>query len=145
MFSTQKIMKVLISLFVLLLLQAPPVYAQKNHPIDSAMNGCLSRVSTTLSMINCVQVAQRSWDKELDIVFKQLIKKLAPKARQSLYKSQNSWLQYREAESQLIQTMYQHPRFSGTLFLPIKEQDIMKMTKQRVQELKERLAMHSLM
>ena len=74
--------------------------AEKNiiDPIDKEMEDCIKKDSTTSSMNICALKALESWDKELNVAYGQLRRKLDNKTKNNLLKSQRNWIEYRDRE-----------------------------------------------
>jgi len=61
---------------------------------------------TTAGMLNCSSQALDKWDKELNRVYKELIKELSPEEKELLKQSQLQWIKFRDAEFKWIEGFY---------------------------------------
>mgnify|MGYP001772491557 CR=1 FL=1 len=82
---------------------------EKKHPIDVWLEKCIEKDSSTAGMINCGVKAYDMWDKELNKVYQELMKKLSPEERKLLRESQRQWLKFRDAEFKVIDKIYDFP------------------------------------
>jgi len=139
-----EVMKFQITVILLSVLPLSMVWAQKQHPIDVALQSCLSENFTTSGMMQCSKKGMAAWNNELNTKYQKLARVLSDEAVKHLRQSQRQWLKFRDSEIQLLHSMYQTKQFQGTMFRSIQAQDVMDLTKQRALELTDRLDMHSL-
>ena len=111
-------------------------YAQETpkHPIDKALDACLEKDSTTAGMANCVGKAYEKWDKELNRLYAELMKKLSADARTKLKEAQLQWLKFRDSEFKLQDGIYS--TLEGTMYRPMRVDSRMQLIKNRALELK---------
>ena len=82
-------------------------YAEKQkHPIDTDTEACLDKDSSTAGMITCLDEAIKSWDAELNRVYKALQSELNANAQKELKEAQRQWIKYRDAEFEAIGALY---------------------------------------
>jgi Uncharacterized protein conserved in bacteria len=80
---------------------------EKKHPIDIWLEKCMERENyTTAGMLSCSSQALDKWDKELNRIYKELIKKLSPEERELLKQSQLQWVKFRDAEFKFLDNLY---------------------------------------
>ena len=111
---------------------------------DDKFQECLSEKSnfTTASMAKCTNKAAEDWDTELNKAYKELLSKLTPEGKQSLKQAQRQWIKFRDKEYQFISNMYNRTKFMGTMYIPIRTNKMLHVTKQRALELQGYLNAH---
>ena len=92
-------------------------------------------------MTNCTNQALLEWDSELNRIYKELQRSLDEEAKSSLRNSQRKWITYKEAEIQSINKIYSS--LQGTMYIPMRANAILQITKKRTLELKSYLALVS--
>lgn len=68
------------------------------HPIDAAANKRLDSAVTTVDIRGAQGEAYAAWDKELNRVYRELMRGLDKDSAARLKKAQKAWLAYRDAE-----------------------------------------------
>jgi uncharacterized protein YecT (DUF1311 family) len=126
-------------LIVIVLLMSAIGDAQETpkHPIDKALDACLDKDSTTAGMTNCIGKAYEKWDKELNRIYAELMKKLSPEGKANLKDAQLQWLKFRDSEFKLQDSVYS--TLEGTMYIPMRASDRMEVVKKRAVELKSHL------
>lgn len=106
------------------------------HPIDVRVEQCLAIDSnqTTIGMITCIQTAMAEWDAEMNKFYKLLLETLKTDGQEKLRTAQREWLDYREKESEFINTMYGNKE--GTMWKIIAADSQNNIVRQRAIELK---------
>ncbi len=79
---------------------------QEKHPIDMWLEKCIEKDPSTTGMINCSNKAYEMWDKELNKVYQELMKKLSPEEKELLKESQKQWLKFKDAEFRFIDGLF---------------------------------------
>lgn len=132
---TQKINKGFHLIAIVVLLSGIS-YAQEpsKHPIDKALEACLDKNSSTAGMVDCIGKAYDKWDKELNRVYAELMKRLSPDARAKLKEAQLQWLKFRDSEFKLQEGIYS--KLEGTMYIPMSADSRMQVVKNRALELK---------
>jgi uncharacterized protein YecT (DUF1311 family) len=132
-------LKKLALLFAVLILlpAASRSQSQKKHPIDRALEACITRDSTTAGMTKCADKALEMWDKELNRVYNDLAAKLDPKGKQSLKTAQIDWIKFRDSEYGLIDFVYS--RMEGTMYIPMRVEARADVVRKRAVALKDYL------
>lgn len=74
--------------------------------LEKALEVCSEKEDTGGWGARCADRAEQLWNKELNKVYKELQGRLTLKERNVLISSQRSWIQYRNAEFKLIDSMY---------------------------------------
>lgn len=98
---------VLVFVLVVLPVQGFEEEKEKKHPIDVWLEKCTEKENyTTAGMLNCSSQALDKWDKELNRVYKELIKKLSPEEKELLKQSQLQWIKFRDAEFKFLDNLY---------------------------------------
>lgn len=106
----------------------------KSNSIDKTLDDCYEKNSITQAQIECVDIAKVNWKKQLDKYYKLLLKRLTPKGKLALTKSQNNWLIFKKTELEFINELYKNRQ--GTMFLPMQEYEEVKLIKERALTLK---------
>lgn len=129
----------MLPLLVVVLLMSGIGHAQETpkHPIDKALEACLDKDSTTAGMTNCIGKAYEKWDKELNRIYAELMKKLSPEGKVNLKDAQLQWLKFRDSEFKLQDSIYS--TLEGTMYIPMRASDRMELVKKRAVELKSHL------
>ncbi len=105
---------------------------EKKHPIDEWLEKCIEKDSSTAGMINCSNKAYDMWDKELNKVYQELIKKLSPEERKLLIESQRQWIRFRDAEFKFIDKFFMG---YGTILPVLKAGEKINIIKERTKKL----------
>ena len=87
-------------------LAKPPASDKEEPCLETALDVCVEKEDTAGWSARCATRAEQLWNKELDKVYKELQGELTLKERNVLISSQRSWIQYRNAEFKLIDSMY---------------------------------------
>ncbi len=106
----------------------------KEHPIDKALGACIDKDGSTAGMVQCIDIAYKNWDKELNRAYGELMKKLAPAARASLKESQLQWIKFRDLEFKFQDSVYS--KLEGTMYIPMSADSRMQVVKSRALELR---------
>jgi uncharacterized protein YecT (DUF1311 family) len=114
-------------------------YAQETpkHAIDKALDACLDKNQSTAGMVECEDKAYDKWDKELNRLYGELMKKISPDAKATLKEAQVQWLKFRDAEFKLQDALYS--KLEGTMYIPMRADSRMQLVKKRALELKSHL------
>ena len=125
-----------VHLVITVVLLGGMVYAQQTtkHPIDKMLEACLAKNSTTAGTVDCISKAEDKWDKEMNRVYAELMKRLSPDARAKLKEAQVQWLKFRDSEFQLQGEIYS--KLEGTMYIPMSADSQMQVVKKRALELK---------
>jgi len=125
----------LIALFMILtFFLVQPVFAQKaEHPIDKRLNECIAKDYTTAGMSNCTYETKKEWDTEMNKYYKLLLEVLREEEKELLRQAQKAWLKFRDAEFEVIKTIYPT---DATVFSNIRSADSMAIVKDRALQLK---------
>ena len=81
-----------------------PAHAS-NHPIDKAMDTCLSTAKGT-GVTQCIQLSSELWEKEVAKKLKGVLSKASLAGRKDVEASQAKWIAYRDAEFAAIDSLY---------------------------------------
>lgn len=111
-------------------------YAQElpnEHPIDKFFSSCKGLEGSTAEAVECVNQAEKMWDKELNRVYRALNQRLKPAGKKDLLSAQKSWIKYRDAEFKRIDSMFEE--LSGTMYVPMQAYRRMQILKTRTLEL----------
>ena len=105
--------------------------AENNNidPIDREMEDCIKKDSTTSGMDICGLKALESWEKELNIAYVKLSRKLDNKTKDNLLKSQRKWIEYRDKEYKYIDNFFYD--FQGSMYRTIVISEKIGIVKQR--------------
>jgi uncharacterized protein YecT (DUF1311 family) len=102
---------------------------EKQHSIDAWLEKCIASDSSTKGMTNCAIETTTMWDKEMNRVYKELMKKLPEKQKILLKQSQTRWLKFRDAEFNFISEFY--GAFEGTIWQNILTGEKLNVVKKR--------------
>jgi len=114
-----------------------PGYAaaqESKHPLDVWFANCVAQDDSTAGQRNCYGNAYGLWDKELNVHYKNLMKRLDQNGQKVLKASQMSWLKFRDAESKLADLIVNSKE--GTMWLIVGDSDRMELIRKRALELK---------
>ncbi|MEK7431668.1 MAG: lysozyme inhibitor LprI family protein [Cyanobacteriota bacterium] len=106
----------------------------EKNKIDKNLEICLEKNSITQAQIECIDLAEKEWNLEMDKYYKLLLKKLDKKNTSKLIKSQNNWLFFKNEELKFIEELYKNKQ--GTMFIPMQENEKLRLIKDRVFTLK---------
>lgn len=128
----------MITLFIFLCSFVSIGFAQETeykHPIDVAFEDCLNNENnySTTGTVNCTQDAYDAWDKELNSVYKKLMKELPTNEKAALKKAQVEWIKFRDLEFKNIDSIYD--LFSGTMYIPMRLNEKMELVRRRAMQL----------
>ena len=98
-------------------------------PIDKEMEDCIKKDSTTSGMGTCALKALESWDKELNVAYGQLSRKLDKITKDNLLNSQRKWIEYRDREYKFIDNFFYN--FQGSMYGSIMIGEKIVIVKQR--------------
>ena len=126
----------LLTILLSFIIKSVPLFSQNSnqHPIDKWLNDCITQNQSTTEMLECAKEAYTKWDKELNNVYKELMKLLDSNSQKKLKESQKQWLKYRDEEFSFIGQLYSTKE--GTMYLPMRYFDMIEIIKNRVLILK---------
>lgn len=128
-------MKILLT--TLGVLYAVITYGQMDstHQIDLDLIHCLDSKEnySTKGMTDCVYVATKKWDIQLNKTYKKLLTLLTFEQKELLKIAQKEWIIFRDKEIDFSNQFYSD--LKGTMWIPVAAQQKMDLTKQRVIEL----------
>ncbi len=111
---------------------------ENKNPIDRWLDKCLEKKQSTQGMVECYNEATDMWDRELNKVYKNLMKNLKPNERKLLRESQRRWIKYRDKEFEFLNTFpfVNNNRYKyGTMSFIMVAAQKMQVVKDRVLEL----------
>jgi len=88
-------------------------------------------------MVECEDKAYDKWDKELNRLYTELMKKVSPDAKATLKEAQVQWLKFRDSEFKLLDAIY--AKLDGTMYIPMHIDSRMEVVKRRALELQSHL------
>ena len=102
-----------------------------SYALDEFLDRCLAQPNhgSTAGQIECINRARQGWDGEMNHDYRRLADHLGPKARVSLRNAQRRWLQYRDADQPLIDSVYRLTR--GTMFAPLHAYSRLRLVRER--------------
>lgn len=129
-----KMKRVLLLLAVMLSLSAI-CYGQEGgkHRIDKELEQCLDKNQSTAGMVECIGKSYDKWDKEMNRVYGELMKKLSPQGKAALKDTQLQWIKFRDLEFKFQDSIYS--KMEGTMYIPMSADDRMKIVRSRSLEL----------
>ncbi|WP_186005696.1 lysozyme inhibitor LprI family protein [Methylotuvimicrobium buryatense] len=84
---------------------APSECETEPHPIDVKYEACMENTNDYPAMMNCVEIANSEWQKEMSVIYGKLESRLQPKDHSTLEKAQKAWQAYHDAEFALYNAM----------------------------------------
>ncbi len=102
----------------------PPV-----HPIDQAMDLAMEEDPSTAGMMRAIAEAGEAWDQLLNKHYQSLRKILGEAESEKLKKAQRGWIAFRDAEYELLETIY--GKMEGTMYRPMHALERMELVKKR--------------
>lgn len=106
-------------------------------PIDKVERECISKTASTYEMNRCSQIAQQSWEKDIQNSLVELKKFLSSEDYKKLQLSQSSWENYKNKDYALINSVISYKQ--GTMYLNFREGWRTEIVKQRALILREYL------
>ncbi len=106
-------------------------------PIDKNERECISKTASTYEMNRCSQIAQQSWEKDIQNSLVELKKFLSSEDYKKLQLSQSSWENYKNKDYALINSVISYKQ--GTMYLNFREGWRTEIVKQRALILREYL------
>ncbi len=114
-----------------------PSYGQKKDPIDVAMEAAMTKNSSTAGMVDAIDKALVQWDKKLNASYKGLQAKLPANEWKELVIAQRAWVAFRDAQIKAMDATFE--RMEGTMWIPVRAEMAMNITRQRAQFLENML------
>jgi|SRR5208337_3227465 len=108
--------------------------SQKKDPIDKWVEEQIGKDPSTAGEIHAYDKGSEMWDKELNRIYNELMKRLDKHQQTALKEAQRNWIKYRDAEYQAICQIIQ--KLEGTMWLPVPSARLYKINRQRAMELK---------
>ena len=84
------------------------------HPIDKALQDCMSKQDATHEMNKCVYIAMVSWNKEIDKYLNLLKSVTIEEDYNNILKAQKDWETYKDTEFEAVSVIMEK---QGTMFL----------------------------
>jgi len=109
--------------------------SQKKDHIDKCVEEQIAKDPSTAGEIHAYDKGSEMWDKELNRIYNELMKRLDKHQQTALKEAQRNWIKYRDAEYQAIGQIIQ--RLEGTMWLPVPSARLYKINRQRAMELKD--------
>jgi uncharacterized protein YecT (DUF1311 family) len=110
---------------------------QKKDPIDEWVEEQIAKDPSTAGEIHAYDKGSEMWNKDVNRIYKELMKRLDKHQQTALKEAQRNWIKYRDAEYQAIGQIIQ--RLEGTMWLPVPSARLYKINRQRAMELKDYL------
>ncbi|MBU2571132.1 MAG: DUF1311 domain-containing protein [Gammaproteobacteria bacterium] len=86
------------------------------HPIDLKYEACLEKTTDYPAMMNCVEIANSEWQKEMSSIYGKLQSRLQPKDHSTLEKAQKAWQAYHDAEFALYNALQASEEVDAFMF-----------------------------
>jgi uncharacterized protein YecT (DUF1311 family) len=125
------------TLLLTALLGIAPLFAQEKDPIDRAMEAAMAKNSSTAGMVTAIDEAMKQWDQKLNTCYKALSKELPAAEWKELVTAQRAWIAFRDAQIKAMDATFD--RMEGTMWIPIRAEMAMNLTRQRAQFLENML------
>ncbi len=106
--------------------------------IERELKKCLEEgeVTTTASMVQCVNQYYKRWDGLLNKYYKLLMSELSREGREKLRASQRKWLEFKGLEEKFIEEYYYQSGRTGTMWIAPMIEEKAEITAKRALELK---------
>jgi uncharacterized protein YecT (DUF1311 family) len=114
-----------------------PASSQEEHPIDKWVEEQIAKDPSTCGMNEAHDQGSQMWDREMNKIYGELMKRLDKHQQKALKKAQRNWIKFREAESQVLVQIIE--KLEGTMWYPVPSARLYKINRQRAMELKDYL------
>jgi uncharacterized protein YecT (DUF1311 family) len=114
-----------------------PLSAVEKDPIDRAMEAAMAKNPSTAGMVDAIDNALKQWDQKLNTSYKALNKELPAAEWKELVTAQRAWIAFRDAQLKAMDATFD--RMEGTMWIPIRAEMAMNLTRQRAQFLENML------
>jgi uncharacterized protein YecT (DUF1311 family) len=114
-----------------------PLSAVEKDPIDRAMEAAMAKNPSTAGMVDAIDNALKQWDQKLNTCYKALNKELPAAEWKELVTAQRAWIAFRDAQLKAMDATFD--RMEGTMWIPIRAEMAMNLTRQRAQFLENML------
>jgi len=114
-----------------------PLMAREKDPIDRALEAAMEKNSSTAGMVQAIDNAHKQWDQKLNTCYKALNKELPAAEWKELVIAQRAWVAFRDAQIKAMDVTFD--RMEGTMWIPIRAEMAMNITRQRAQFLENML------
>ena len=108
------------------------------HPIDAQMNKCLQTTKATMPRAKCYSAASESWQKSVEIDYRELLSQTKPEVKKPLADEQAAWEKYRAAHEKYVLAIYGSRK--GTGYISTRIMLLMQPYKERALELENRFS-----
>lgn len=131
--------RVLRSLLLLSLFCAASAAAQDGapaaqYPADSVLTLCEEANPSTQGMLECLRTAEQSWDREMNVWYRELQSRVGATGKASLAKAQKAWMAFRDAEFARLTSLYSMT--DGTMYLVMHAADRVDLVRRRALDLR---------
>ena len=110
-------------------LRADEPAKEVKDPIDVEVDKMMEKDPSTAGMNQAIDRGIELWDAEMNKAYNSLMKKLPEGERAILKKSQVVWLAYRDANNNLVSTVYGHAQ--GTMYSSMANDEGLEIVKTR--------------
>ena len=108
-----------------------------DYATDDSLDLCIDQHTTPSEQATCVEEALGRWDEAMNAVYQKLTERLP--AKSTLVDAQRNWLAFRDAEYQLIDSIYE--ALPGPEYQPLHAYWRLRLTRERALLLKKYLAL----
>lgn len=105
------------------------LHAEEKDPIDRAMEAAMTKNYSTAGMVDAIDTALTQWDKKLNASYKGLQAKLPANEWKELVTAQRAWVAFRDAQIKAMDATFE--RMKGTMWIPIRAEMVMNLTRER--------------
>jgi len=117
---------------------ADPDASPTPDSVEKKVDELREEAKSTAEMVQAEARGMELWDAELNRVYRLLQTKLPEPDRRKLINSQRAWLSFRDANREIIRTVYE--RAQGSMYRPIAVNAELQIVKERAQNLRGYLA-----
>ncbi|WP_046060997.1 lysozyme inhibitor LprI family protein [Methylotuvimicrobium alcaliphilum] len=100
------------------------------HPTDIKYEACMEKTNGYPAMMNCIEIANSEWQKEMSVIYGKLQSRLKPEDSPALESAQKAWQAYHDAEFALYNAMQDGEEVDAFMFAEKKMRVIGDRTKE---------------
>jgi uncharacterized protein YecT (DUF1311 family) len=122
-----------LSLAILAAISLPLSAQEEKDPIDLEMDAAMERDYSTAGMVGAITAAHEKWEAKLNSTYKVLKQQMPAEEFAALQQAQRAWITYRDKQVESYGITYGN--MEGTMWIPMHAGAVMRITKQRAQDL----------
>jgi uncharacterized protein YecT (DUF1311 family) len=122
-----------LSLAILAAISLPLSAQEEKDPIDLEMDAAMEQAVSTADMVAAITAAHEKWEAKLNATYKALKQQMPAEEFAALQQAQRAWITYRDKQVESYGITYGN--MEGTMWIPMHAGAVMRITKQRAQDL----------